>query len=37
MEQVRVKIADLATMIHESMENYKRPDTVDIFEDTYVE
>lgn len=37
MEQVRVKIADLKSMIRESMENYTRPETVDIFEDTYVE
>ncbi len=37
MEQVRVKIADLKSMIRESIENYKRPETVDIFEDTYVE
>ena len=37
MEQVRVKITDLKSMIRESMENYTRPETVDIFEDTYVE
>ncbi len=36
MEQVRVKITDLKSMIRDSMENYSRPETVDIFEDTYV-
>ena len=37
MEQERVKIDDLKTMIRNSMQNYTRPDTVDTFEDTYVE
>ena len=37
MEQVRVNIPDLKSMIRESIENYRRPETVDIFEDTYVE
>lgn len=37
MQQVRVKIPELKNMIRESMYNYKRPETVDIFEETYVE
>jgi glycyl-tRNA synthetase len=37
MSQVRVKITDLKPMIRESMENYTRLETVDVFEDTYVE
>ena len=37
MEQIRVKVTDLKSIIRESMENYTRPDTVDIFEETYVE
>jgi glycyl-tRNA synthetase len=37
MEQARVKISDLKSMIRESMTNYTRPETVDIFEDTYVD
>ena len=37
MEQVRVKIGDLATMIRETMKNYRRPETVDVLEDSYVE
>ncbi len=37
MEQVRVKTGDLKNMIRDSIVNYKRPETVDIFEDTYVE
>ncbi len=37
MQQERVKIGDLKTMIRNSMLNYTRPDTVDTFEDTYVE
>ena len=36
MEQTRVKIADLKGMIRDAMENYKRPETVDTLEDTYV-
>ncbi|MFC1650232.1 glycine--tRNA ligase [Candidatus Latescibacterota bacterium] len=37
MEQTRVKITDLKSMIRESMANYTRPKTEDIFEDTYVD
>ena len=37
MEQVRVKISDLKTMIRESMTTYIRPETVDTLVDTYVE
>jgi glycyl-tRNA synthetase len=37
MAQVRVKIADLAPMIRESMRNYTRPETVDTLEERYVE
>ena len=36
MEQVRVKTGDLKNMVRDSIENYKRPETVDIFEETYV-
>ncbi|HUT62643.1 MAG TPA: His/Gly/Thr/Pro-type tRNA ligase C-terminal domain-containing protein, partial [Anaerolineae bacterium] len=32
MEQIRVKIHELKTIISESIENYRRPDTVDIFD-----
>ncbi len=32
MAQDRVKIADLQSMIRDAMENYVRPDTVDIFD-----
>lgn len=32
MEQERVAIGDLKTMIRDAMINYKRPDTVDIFD-----
>ncbi len=32
MEQERVKIGDLKNMIRDAMVNYKRPDTVDIFD-----
>ena len=37
MAQERVKTGDLKAMISKSMEEYRRPDTVDIFEDSYVE
>ena len=37
MEQVRVKIDDLKSMIRDAIENYKRPETVDSLEHTYVE
>jgi glycyl-tRNA synthetase len=37
MEQERVKIDDLKSMIRDAMANYTRPDTADTFEDTYVE
>ena len=33
MEQVRVEIHELKSMIHDSMENYKRLETVDIFDE----
>ena len=36
MEQSRVPIADLKGMIADAMVNYKRPETVDTLEDTYV-
>jgi len=36
MEQVRVKIDDLKSMIRNSIENYTRPETVDSLEHTYV-
>jgi len=32
MEQYRVKIADLKSMIYQAMNEYTRPDTVDIFD-----
>ena len=37
MEQVRVKIPELKIMIRETIKNYKRPETVDTLEHTYVE
>ncbi|MBN1291076.1 MAG: glycine--tRNA ligase [Candidatus Latescibacteria bacterium] len=37
MDQTRVKIDDLKSMIRNAIENYKRPETVDTLEDTYVE
>lgn len=37
MEQERVKIDDLKSMIRDAIENYTRPDTVDSLEHTYVE
>ncbi len=36
MEQVRVKIDDLKSMIRDAIENYTRPETVDSLEHTYV-
>jgi glycyl-tRNA synthetase len=36
MQQVRVKIGELKTMIRDSILNYKRPVTVDSLESTYV-
>jgi len=33
MEQVRIKIPELKSFISDSMQNYTRPDTVDIFDD----
>jgi glycyl-tRNA synthetase len=36
MQQVRVKIGDLKTMIRDSILNYTRPETVDSLESTYV-
>jgi len=34
MEQTRVKIQELKTVLAEAMENYKRLDTVDVFDET---
>ncbi|MCE5252210.1 glycine--tRNA ligase [bacterium] len=37
MVQSRVRISDLKSMIRDAMINYKRPETVDVLEETYVE
>ena len=37
MEQIRVKIDDLKSMIRDAIENYTRPETVDSLEHTYVD